>query len=166
MLAIIPISIMQWRVEIGIFNIRFCIRCKSNALGSLTPLLSTIAETSITLLTIFLLFCGDVKLNPGPTKKRNFWFNFSICHWNLNNLTSHNCEKVNLLEAYNAVNKFDIVCLSESFLDSSVLTENNNLKINVYKMVRADHPNNVKRGGVCVLMLGKLCLFVISAILT
>ena len=104
--------------------------------------------------------------NPGPTKKRNSWFNFSICHWNLNSLTSHNCEKVNLLEAYNAVNKFDIICLSESFLDSSILTENNNLKINGYKMVRADHPNNVKRGGVCVLMLGKLCLFVILAILT
>ena len=37
-----------------------------------------------------LLLCGDVELNPGPTKKRNFWFNFSICHWNLNSLTSHN----------------------------------------------------------------------------
>ena len=143
-----PISIMQWRVEIGIFNIRFCIRCKSNAVGSLTPLLYTIAGTSITLLTIFLLLCGDVELNPGPTKKRNSWFNFSICHWNLNSLTSHNCEKVNLLEAYNAVNKFDIICLSESFLDSSILTENN-LNINGYKMVREDHPNNVKRGGVC-----------------
>ena len=53
------------------------------------------------------------------------------------------------MEGYNAVNKFDIICLSESFLDSSILTENNNLKINGYKMVRADHPNNVKRGGVC-----------------
>ena len=89
------------------------------------------------------------RINPGPTKKPSSWFNFSICHWNLNNLISHNCEKVNLLEAYNAVNKFDIICLSESFLDSSILTENNNLKINGYKMVRADHPNNVKRGGVC-----------------
>ena len=74
--------------------------------------------------------------------------NFSICHWNLNSLTSHNCEKVNLLEAYNAVNKFDIICLSESFLDSSI-TENNNVKINEYTMVSADHPNNIKRGGVC-----------------
>ena len=144
-----PISIMQWRVEIGIFNIRFCIRCKSNAVGPLTPLLYTIAGTSITLLTIFLLLCGDVELNPGPTKKPNSWFNFSICHWNINSLTSHNCEKVNLLEAYNAINKFHIICLSESFLDSSILTENNNLKINGYKMMRADHPNNVKRGGVC-----------------
>ena len=52
------------------------------------------------------------------------------------------------MEAYNTVNKFDIISLSESFHNSSIRTENNNLKINGYKMVRADHPNNVKRGGV------------------
>ena len=74
--------------------------------------------------------------------------NFAICHWNLNSLTANNFEKVNPLEAYNTVNKFDIISLSESFHNSSIRTENNNLKINGYKMVRADHPNNVKRGGV------------------
>ena len=47
------------------------------------------------------------------------------------------------------MNKFDIICLSESFLDSSILTDSNHLKINGYKMVRADHPNNVKKGDVC-----------------
>ena len=58
-------------------------------------------------------------------------------------------EKVKLLEAYNAVNTFDIIRLSESFVDFSILTENNNLNINGYKMVRADHSNNVKRICVC-----------------
>ena len=95
------------------------------------------------------MLCGDVELNPELNKKRNSWFNFSICHWNLNCLTRHNFEKVNLLEAYNTVSKFDIISLSESFLDSLIPTESNNLKINGYKMVRVDHPNNVKRGGAC-----------------
>ena len=112
-----PTSIIQWRVGIGILNIRFYVRCKSNALGPLTPLLYTIAGISITLLSIFLLLIGDVELNPGPTKKRNSWFNFSICHWNLNSLTAQDFEKVNLLEAYITVNKFDIICLSKSFID-------------------------------------------------
>ena len=80
--------------------------------------------------------------------KNNSWFNFSICHWNLNLLIAHNFEKVNRLEAHNTVNNCDIICLSESFLDSSILTENNNLKINGYKTVKVDHPHNVKRGGV------------------
>ena len=117
------ISIMQWRVEIGIFNIRFYVRCKSNSFGPLARLIYTIAEISIKLLSIFLVLYSDVELNPGHTKKRNSWFNFSISYWNLNSLIAHNFEKVNLLEGFNTVNKFDIICLSESFLDSSVLTE-------------------------------------------
>ena len=82
----------------------------------------------------------------------------------MNSLTANNFEKVNPLEAYNTVNKFDIISLSESFHNSSIRTENNNLKINGYKMVRAGHPNNVTRGAVCVLMLGNLCKFVILVI--
>ena len=89
------------------------------------------------------MLCGDVELNPGPNKNRNSWFNFSICHLNLNILNAHNFEKVNLLEACNAENKFDKIFLSESSLDSSILTENNDLKINGYKIVRDDHPSNV-----------------------
>ena len=50
------------------------------------------------------------------------------------------------MEAYNTLNKFDINCLLESFLDSSILTENSDLKVNGYKMVRADHSNNIERG--------------------
>ena len=145
---------------IWVLNIRFCIRCTSNALGSLTSLLYAIAGTSITLLTIFLLLCSDVKLNHGPTKKRKFWFNFSICHSNLNDLTAHSFEKVNPLEAYNVLNKFHKISLSESFLDSSIWTKKNNLKIKGYKMVRADHPNNVKREDF-VLNLVNFCQFVI-----
>ena len=53
------------------------------------------------------------------------------------------------MEAYNTVNNFDKICLTESFLESSILTENNNLKIIGYKMVRIDHSNNAKRGGPC-----------------
>ena len=66
-----PISIVQWRVEIGIFNIRFYLRCKSNALGPLTPLIYTIAGISVTLLSMFLLLCGGVDLNLGANKNVN-----------------------------------------------------------------------------------------------
>ena len=49
---------------------------------------------------------------------------------------------MNLLEVFSTVNKFDIICLTESFLDSSFL------KTNGYRMVRANLPNNLKKGGV------------------
>ena len=42
----------------------------------------------------------------------------------------------------------DIVCLSETFLDSSFPIDDNNLQIPGYSSVRADHLSNTKRGGV------------------
>lgn len=55
---------------------------------------------------------------------------------------------MNLLEVFSTVNKFDIICLTESFLDSSFLKGNENLKTNGYRMVRANLPNNLKKRGV------------------
>ena len=43
-----------------------------------------------------------------------------------------------------------MICWSESYLDVSISSDNGNLNINSYKFVRADHPGDVKRGGVYV----------------
>ena len=43
-----------------------------------------------------------------------------------------------------------MISLSESYLDSSVSPDNDNLYIRDYKLLRARHPGNIKRGGVCV----------------
>ena len=43
-----------------------------------------------------------------------------------------------------------MIWLLESYLDASVSSGNDNLNINGYKLVRAYHPGNIKRGGVCV----------------
>lgn len=77
----------------------------------------------------------------------------------MNSSTVPNFEKVNLLEVYNTVNNYDKICPSETFLDSLLLTESDNLKMSRYKMMRANHPNNVERG-----ILGKLRQSLISVI--
>ena len=91
---------------------------------------------------------GDIEMNPGP--KPNPCHSFSICHWNLNSLAAHNYLKVSLLRAYVAIKKFDVVYLSETYLDSSYLSDNNNFYLPGYNLVRADHPSNAKNGGVCI----------------
>ena len=73
----------------------------------------------------------------------------TICHWNLNSITVHNFAKIDLLEAYKTIHQYDIF-LSEFYLDATVSSDNDNLSINGYKLVRTDHPGNVKGGGVCV----------------
>ena len=42
--------------------------------------------------------------------------------------------------------------LSEFFLHFTILTENNNLIVNGYKIVKVDHLNNLKKGSVCAYM--------------
>ena len=48
------------------------------------------------------------------------------------------------------MHKFDIVCLSETYLNSSFPFDDDNLNIPGYTMVRADHLADSKRGGVCI----------------
>ena len=76
--------------------------------------------------------------------------NITICHWNLNNISAHNYTKLFLLIAYIAIHKFDIICLSETYLDSSTTSDDDNLAISGYNLIRSDHPSNNKRGGVCI----------------
>ena len=55
---------------------------------------------------------------------------------------------------------YDFVCLSETYLDSS--TPNGLLEIDGYNLVGADHPNNMKRGGVSIYYKESLPVRVIS----
>ena len=68
---------------------------------------------------IVLIICGDIELNPGPIKDKTC-NNFPMCHWNLNSIAEHDFSKLSLLEAFNAYHMYDIICLSETYLDSSV----------------------------------------------
>ena len=102
----------------------------------------------ITLLFIFaILLChGDIEINPGPKKfKKN---SLSVCHWNLNSLSAHNFSKLTQLKAYTSIYKHDFICLSETYLDSSIL--DSLLEKDGYDLIRSDHPNDIKRGGVCI----------------
>ena len=144
-----PISIMQWRVEIGMFFRKSKVRYRDRILlPTIHPLCSCRSGFRFAFIMLLLLTCGDIESNPGP-RRCDFCYNFSICYWNLNSMTAHNFEKINLLEAYNTINKFDIICLSESNLDSSIASDNDKLSIKGYNLYRADHLNKVKRGGVC-----------------
>ena len=62
--------------------------------------------------------CGDIEKNPGP--KKDFSQTFSIGHCNLNSLVAYNFTKVALLKAYLSVQRYDIFCISETYLNFSI----------------------------------------------
>ena len=47
-----------------------------------------------------------------------------------------------------STHKFDIICLSETYLDSSI--NNASLEISRHYLIRSDHISNKKRGGICI----------------
>ena len=59
---------------------------------------------------------GDIEQSPG--RKSNSCKSFSICPWNLNSISAHNFIKIFLLKTYIATHKLDVLCLSETYLDS------------------------------------------------
>ena len=75
---------------------------------------------------IFLKLSGDIEENPGPKPRSNQ--SFSICHWNLNSISAHNYIKVSLLRAYISTHKFDVICISETYLDSDKSDDDDNPK--------------------------------------
>ena len=91
---------------------------------------------------------GDMELNPGPKQKQDQ--SLSICHWNLNSIPAHSFQKLEMLQDYIASNKVGILCLSETFLNSDISCDDNNLKLLGFDLIGADHPSNTKRGGICI----------------
>ena len=105
--------------------------------------------------SFLILRSGDVEINPGP--RHNSWESFSISHWDQNSVSAYNYTKLSSLKAFIAVHKFDIICLSETYLDSSNEPDDDNLEISGYSLVQSDYPSNNKRRGVGVYYKNFFC---------
>ena len=53
------------------------------------------------------------------------------------------------MEAYNSLYNYNFLCISETYFDSFILGDRN-FQLNGYHLIRADHPSNTKRDGVCI----------------
>ena len=119
--------------------------------GLYTLVLAT-CKCQIWLCSILITLSVDIEENPRP--KPSSCDKFFICHWNLNSISAHNFIKISLLCVYVSTHNFDVLCLSETYLDSSVYSDDNNLTIPGYGLYKAHRPSNVKctraRACVCV----------------
>ena len=125
----------------------------SSRLIKIIPASFCLGFLKIAVITVFLLFfiqnllscCGDIEENPA-TKYSSLTF----CHWNLNGSTAHDSTKILLLQAHITERNYDIICLTETFLNSSILGDDNRIKIDGYNLIRSDHPSDSKKSGVCI----------------
>ena len=87
-----------------------------------------------------------MELNPDPKDAKYL----SLGHWNLKGIVVHEFSKVSPLKAFNTTKNFDFICLSESYLDSTISPDDKNLWIDGYKLIHVDHSKNIMQGGVCI----------------
>ena len=132
-----------------------------------TKLYTSIFLLSNILLSILVWPCScliilsrDVELNPGPENSVSKCF--SICHGNLNSISTQDYSKIFILKAYMSVHKFDIICLSETYLDSAATLDDENLVISVCNVFRSDHLSNIKCRGACLYYKNYLPLRVLN----
>ena len=115
--GVMPVTITQLPVEIGIFYTRFSRVSKSRS-ALLLCSYCTIAFYFVCCKALTLFICGEVELNSWPKNTKSCYY-FSLCHWNLSSLLAHEFSKLSLIEAYNTHHNFEMICLSETYLDSS-----------------------------------------------
>ena len=105
---------------------------------------------------IITLKSGDIETNHGPVSDPIN--SLSVCHWNLNSVWVDDFIKLAHIVAFLAIHKFDIICLSETFLDSSFPADDPRIMLNNYNLLRCDHPSDTKKGGVCIYFKDHLSL--------
>ena len=70
---------------------------------------------------------GDIEMKP--VLKSSSCNKFSICHRHLNSISAHNFIKLSFLRAYISIHNFDILCLLETYLHSTITSNDSNLII-------------------------------------
>ena len=70
-----------------------------------------------------------------------------FCHWNLDSIAVNDFIKIPLIEAYYSVYNYDLIALSETYLDSSITNETISLTDFSKEILTCD---DVKGGGVCL----------------
>ena len=106
------ICIEQWHAKISLLVAR-------STKGKFTVYndLNIVNYEVFTLIIMLLLTHGDIESNPEPKHRTSTYF--SCCHWNVNSIMAHN--KLSLLSAHNTLHKFDVICISETYLDKLLI---------------------------------------------
>ena len=66
-----------------------------------------------------------------------------------------------MLEVYNIAHKYDVIYISESYLDSTLPSNDNSLLLNDCNLTCPENPDNIKRG-VCMYYNENVFLTIIS----
>ena len=117
---------LSYIIKSNLNNVHYVLNCMvTKNMGLITKL-----PNIFLFICIINLLChsGDIETNPGPK-----YSSLTFCHWNLNGLTGHDSIKISLLAVCILQYNYDIICLlSETFLNSSIESNDNRISIDGY----------------------------------
>ena len=114
----ISLLFLFYFVTIDLYKFHSVVNCIMTSYLRMLTKLPKIAKITLFLglcIPSLLFRCGDIEKNPGPK-----YSSLTFCHWNLNGLTAHDSIKISLLQAYVTQHNYDIICLLETLLNSSI----------------------------------------------
>ena len=95
------------------------------------------------ILQLILLQNDDAEINPDPRKtKLN---SFLSCHWNVNSFISNKMATLYQIGAYSTIYKYNVICISETYFDSSLSVNDKRIQKHACNLMRSDLPSNTKR---------------------
>ena len=111
-------------------------------------LLNILVRVLVCLWSLLSISSGDIEINTGALSNCKEYV--LICHGNLSSISLLGYSKLFLLNAYVILHKFDIICLSETYIGSTNPIDVDKLQIPGYSLILSDHLCNTKRGGFCI----------------
>ena len=128
------VNVLQWHAGIGNFykytHPLFKIKCSLLLKLEIRKILTIFFYSIFS--RMLIMQHGDIESNPSPIKKHR---PLTCCHWNVNSLTAHKMIEKSLIEAYNSNHKYDFICISETYLDSSVSGDDKELAMEGYNFI-------------------------------
>ena len=112
-------------------------------------------------MALHLFICGNMELNPG-SKNTTFSSYLSQWHLNLNSLPAHDFSELSLIEAWNTHHNFDMICVSEAYLNSWYEVGDTRLNLKDFTLIRVDNPQNCKKVGVSIYFKEHLAVHPVS----
>ena len=68
------------------------------------------------------------------------------------------------MKGYNFVYKYDFLCVSETCFNSPFESNDKDIMIEGYNLIRSDHLSNTKRGGACIYYKESLAVRIVNII--
>ena len=99
----------------------------------------------------------QITLSTFPQNSRSycvfvvFHSEFTFSLWRLRRKPwTHDSTKISLPQAYMTQHSHDIICLTETFLNSSIQSDDDRITIGEYNLIKSDHPSDLKKSGSCI----------------